>query len=348
VRNLLRSAMLFCLAVVVPGTRADADSASAAATPREFHIPLRTIILPFGDLRYSMSITIGGRKIDAMVDTGSNGLRVLARSIPSVAVAGKAGPLEAIAYGAGDVLIGPIVSVDTGLAPQVDAVIPLQVIVNYQCMHDRANCAASLLHPEEYEIGGERVDGQGFDAIIGIEMPQAGAKKRGLVNPLILLGRSWIVTLPMPGDDETGSILVNPTQEERSRFTLYPLDPRLRDQNLTLDDAVTACLKVAGYREFCAPTTMDSGAPAFAAYSDNVTRGGSFQTGTAVELDFHAPRGTSDAFRFTVEDYPAKHVMALPLPKGEPAHIESGILPYQYFSVLYDMDANAIGLAPRK
>ncbi|HTH97117.1 MAG TPA: hypothetical protein VL574_06835 [Stellaceae bacterium] len=347
------AALLVMVGLAMAGPALAGQSAAPSKAPppgtgQRFEIPIRTIILPYGDLRYSIPIIIGGTTVNAMLDTGSPGLRILARALPAAAITGKSGPVQTVAYGAGDVLAGPVVRFDAKFGPATPVTtIPAQIVIAYQCTASHPNCPASLLHPEEYKIGGERVDGFGYDAIIGVEMPQPGAHPQPVPNPLTVFARRWIVTLPMPDDDTSGKIIVNPSTEELRGFTLYPLDPKLKDTYNTLDDAIMACLKVGNLQQFCAPTTLDSGAPAFMAYSDNVVRPGFFQDASPVELTFVNPHGVPDSFRFAASPYPASRVLILPLPQGQPNHIAAGLLPFQYYSVLYDMDDNAIGLRPR-
>jgi hypothetical protein len=340
-----KAIVLFCwvLACLHPASAATAP----APALRRIEVPVRLVLLPDAIPRYAVSLTIGGQKIDALLDTGSRALLVLARDLPP-RLDTVAAPLQRLGYGAGDVLTGPVIGMRVYLGDDtVGALTAVQVISSIGCSDDQPNCAANLRYPEQYEIGGDRIEGAGFDAIMGVEMPQPGGKLGGATNVLARLGRSWILTVPLD-DSQPGSLIINPTPAEKQKFTYFPFDPRLRDRvGLLMSNSVTACLTIEGYAPFCGLTSLDSGGPAFTVYSPTVTTAGTFPTDTPASLVFRNPQGATETLNFVVQADQPEHVMVRPVPAGQLPHIEAGILTYQSFAVLYDMDRNAMGLAPR-
>lgn len=190
----------------------------AAGTASRVVIPVSSVRLSDGAIRYAVPVSIGGSApINAMLDTGSFGLRLLQGAVPPSDYA-DTGIQRVFAFGGGVALRGTLAEAPVAIgSASTGAPIYFQVVHSVGCIARRPQCPAARLSGADFRIGGDGLAGQGFDAILGLSLwrpPVALAA----INPLYFIGdRSWILILPMPGQSQ-GELIVNPTAEERSGF----------------------------------------------------------------------------------------------------------------------------------
>ena len=82
-------------------------------------------------------------------------------------------------------------------------------------------------------------------------------------HPLIAVGaRRWIIELPRPGDGAPGRLILNPSDQEVSGFTMLRLVGGFREQDGGgLYDSVYGCLRNEATRgQVCGPVALDTGA----------------------------------------------------------------------------------------
>lgn len=259
---LLASALLFGLL---------ACGSDAAGTGRRVEVPISERRLSDGNIRYSVPVRIGnGAPIEAMLDTGSFGLRVMADAVsPS-----QYKPTEYFRryrFGSGVVLEGILARavVQVGEAKTPDPVV-IQVVQSVSCAAMRPDCPAARLSPADYRIGGDGLPREGFQAILGLSMRVPDVPSPAL-NPLDFVGeRKWIVELPLPGSGIPGKLIVNPNTKEVAGYRLYPValtppwegseggetDGRMRET------VISGCIGApsAATARDCAPMKMDTGA----------------------------------------------------------------------------------------
>lgn len=307
--------------------------AIAAAGPIRSEVPVREVLLSDGARRYAVTLTVAGHRIDAGLDTGSVGLRVL----PDAAAGAKpTGSSRIYSYGAGTELEGPdakaVVTIGDLTAP-----ITIQAVRAVGCTRARPNCYASKLSPAQFGIQGDGLPGEGFRAILG-----TGLARADLPNPLAALGaRRWIVELPRPGEAGTGRLILNPPDQEVADFV--PL-PRADDRR---NDWLRGCLSRTGDpSQICAPTLIDSGAPGIQVVNHS---GRAWPDGTAGRLTFQiagAGPGAAVDFKSGMRKQ-ASHLMFVQDERVPGARIRSGLIAYFAYSVLYDADRDSIAVRAR-
>jgi hypothetical protein len=314
----------------------------ADAAPR-IEVPIHQTRLAGGALRYSVPITIGTTIVEAMLDSGSSGVRVLPGAVADTDVALTA-RADDYSFTSGVSLSGQLAEARItigGLA--TDLAVPVQMVSAKQC-HDERRCrAAGALAMTHYGIGGDGVPDAGFKVMLGVNMADAPA-----VNPLTRIGdRAWIIILPRPGEAEPGKLILNPTPEERAGYGLKPVDPQFRAARGNFHDAIPGCLARDDRAKVCGPTVLDTGAPGIQVSLGANDRALGWKPGEAALLVFQGPAGKPVAGRFVVGSGPGARITETPGDGHPRTRIAAGILPFYAFTVLYDDKAGKIGLKPR-
>jgi hypothetical protein len=226
-------------------------------------VPIRQIKISDGVIRYSVPISVsGGAPIDAELDTGSFGLRVLERAMTPSQYS-STGIHRQIAFGSGARLSGVIATAVVGVGEAMTpSPIPFQVVQAVDCVETKPKCPASKVKFEDYGIAGDGFPHEGFDAILGISM-RFPLAPMGAINPLAAIGsRSWIVILPRPGDDAPGQLIINPNESDTAGFKLYQMEhqpnPRGSTEEIGWQDTkIPVCPDPS--KQGCPATRFDSG-----------------------------------------------------------------------------------------
>lgn len=305
---------------------------SAQPAPRA-ELPIRAVVLPDGVRRYSVRLAIDGQPVEAQLDTGSTGLRVLKGGL-SGAAATAGGASVRYSYGSGVELAGTRLSAAVEFAGLTAGPVPIERVDEVRCVERKPDCPAATLPATDYRIGGNGIAGQGFLAIIG-----TGLHADTVPNPLVALGiRRWIVDLPRDGEPQ-GRLVLNPDDGEVARFRQFGV---LGDSN-----QVVACLvRTDRPKRICGPAMIDTGAS-----------GLRVQGGRPEEM---WPRGTpavialgsgNDTVSFPVtigRRDQASGMFAFPRRAGgDRTTLNLGLAPFFRWSVLFDADARRIGVAER-
>ena len=315
-------------------------------------VPVHQTVLPDGDPRYSVAVTVGdGPPIEAALDTGSFGLRVLAAAL-------SPGQYEATdtrrryPFGGGARFDGVLARATVGVGPvRTDAPVLFQRIDRVDCVEDKPDCPASRVGPEDYRIAGDGYPGQGFSAILGLSLRRASGGAEGAPNPLSVAGdRSWILVLPRPGSAEPGHLIIDPDARDRQGFILLKLDPQpgtAGDGPPGWADAALPGCFVGGVRgeRHCGRTLLDTGAPGLSVASTETVGPKPWGAGRSATLEIGGVGGPV-SIPFTSGTGPATRVTLHP-PRGQGPAISAGTLPYLSYSVLYDAQAGTIGFKPR-
>jgi hypothetical protein len=337
-RSLAASCLLAALPAL-PGPAVAQPAAAATAAPRG-EVAVREVILTDQTRRYSVPIKVGSVAIEAGLDTGSTGLRVLP-GVLGAADAKESSRSESYSYGAGAQLDG--VAGDAVLSiGGVSGASSLELVREVGCSNIKSNCAAGRVSIAQYGIQGDGLPDQGFKAILGTNM----ASTR-IANPFIAMGvRRWIVELPRPGEHAPGRIVLNPTDAEVEGFTLFKLDSGLSGG---MHDALSGCLiNGVSKAKVCGPVTLDSGAPGI--HVQNAGLGhASWQDGAPATLAFYDAGGRPlAAVALSVgQRSQASHVEFSENPRRRGVAILSGLTVYFAYSVLYDAEHQAVGLKAR-
>ena len=227
-----------------------------AQAPVRSEAPIRQLKLSNGALRYAVPVTVGKTTLMVSLDTGSTGLRIL----PAVLKPGDAGPdgaPEVYGYASGSRYEGVAAqaSVEIGGARGTG---PVHLIRSIGCFAYLPRCPASRTTLALYGIASDGLPGEGFKAILGIDMAPGRVG-----NPLRFLGaRRWIVELPRPGEGD-GRLILNPTEAEIAGYAMTPLAaPYAHERGGGLHDATPGCLiNAQSHARACGVVLMDTGAP---------------------------------------------------------------------------------------
>ena len=309
-------------------------SSAAHAGDGSFDVPITQSRIRDGALRYGVWVKVGDRTVEAMLDTGSTGLRVL----PSVLPGDPVGVPTQTAFGSGSLLRGvkmrlPIaIGAKSGLAT-------VEVVEDVDCVKEKPSCDVERLDHESYRIGGDGFSSEGYSAILGIGLPFRGTD---VGNPLTALGvKSWIVDLPRPFAFADGHLILDPDASARDGFAVL-------DRNGFADG--DGCIKSAALTEpKCGSVLFDTGGPAVLVAFDGVTAASLWEKGTTGAFSFKSGDKTLD-LDFRAGETGGLLAVGLlpPEPKDPPGpFIQVGVEPYFTYDMLYDAAAHSIGLRKR-
>jgi hypothetical protein len=240
-----------------------APSSRAAQTTPRVEAPISQRRLSDGVIRYSVPVRVdGGRAIEAMLDTGSFGLRVMLGAVAPQ----RYQPMPVVRryhFASGVVLEGMLAKADVAVGDaKTGAPVVIQIVQSVRCAALKPNCPAAWLDAADYRIGGDGLRREGFTAILGLSM-RAPPMSSPALNPLDFIGdRRWIIVLPRPGDDAPGKLIINPDPHDLAGFQTFPVSlqdaasggPALRESEMP------GCLDArAPNQDACPPIPMDSG-----------------------------------------------------------------------------------------
>ncbi len=322
---------------------------AGAAGQGRVDIPIRQTTIGDGTIRYSVPVSIGGGPpMDAMLDTGSFGLRVLATALRPDQYT-STGTERRFPYGSGVVLRGPIATASVAVGDaSTPAPIGIQVVTSVGCASERPKCPASKIPASQYGIGGDGLAGEGFKAILGVSLRRAPSTT-GANNPLAdIVDSSWIIDLPRPGEVAPGKLVLDPASDEAAGFTPFQLQPQpgeTGDGAGWQDARVPGCLQLGEAKPVCAPTLLDSGAPGVVIMVEDASRSASIEGDVPASLSFSEGATRITAVFKTGSDPATTIKRARPLQFGP--RIMAGSVPFYTLSVLYDAKHGIIALKNR-
>lgn len=322
------SRSLFAILLFAGPTPATAQAAGDRA-----EVPIRAVVLPDGVRRYSVRLTIDGQPVEAQLDTGSTGLRVLKTGLTGPAASAR-GTGVSYFYGSGVQLVGKKVPAAVGLAGLPAMPVPIERVETVGCTERKPECPAASLSVTDYRIGGNGIAGQGFVAIIG-----TGLHGDSVPNPLVALGvRRWIVDLPREGEAE-GRLVLNPRTDEVARYRQFAV---LGDSN-----QLSACLvRTDTAKRICGPAMVDTGASGLRVQGGKADEMWPRGTPAAIAL---GDAGGTVSFPVTIgRRDQASGMFAYPRRAGsDTTTLNLGLAPFLHWSVLFDADARRIGVVDR-
>jgi hypothetical protein len=315
--------------------------ASGAALAQErSEVPITGVVLSDGAPRFTIPIMVGGAKIDAGLDSGSTGLRIMP-GVLDPADAAETGMQVKYGYGSGVELSGPLADATVAIGA-LSKSIKVQNVHTIGCMAAMPSCPASRIDAKDYGVQGDGLKGEGFKAIIGVNMAEASAP-----NPLKAIGvRRWIMELPTYGSSKPGRLIFNPTDRDMAGFIRFHTDPAFTHVSRASHDAFPACLvNLATKEKVCAPTYLDCGAPGIQAIN---LKGGPWRSAVSAMLMFMDNGKPATAATFTTDQRRLASHVTFPHQAGvQIPQIAAGVTPYYAYSVLYDPGAGIVGLKPR-
>ena len=306
------------------------------ATPPYLDLPIHQTVNRSGALRYAVWVTIGERRIEALLDTGSTGLRVLAPVMPNPPASstwtdqGFGGTLRM----KGRVVPAPIeIGSMTGKAL-------VQVVDEVACANGRRDCGIFPVDADSFRIGGDAFPHQGYSAILGIGLPFT---RTDLANPLESVGvKRWIIDLPRPNDLAPGHLILDPGTTESEGFSILP-----RSGNADAD----GCLEGSFLTEKkCGTVLFDTGAPAISLTYDGLKAPLAFkhrEEGT-LTLSLGNEKAVRLAFQAGESGGLCELTLTPPLSSNHSdPFIVAGVSPFFTFDMLYDAAAHTVALRQR-
>ena len=330
-------------------TEASVQSASreqqlSTQIPRA-EVPIHETVLSDGTPRYSIPIRIGNSiPIEAMLDTGSTGLRILPGAVSPMSYA-ITSRVNNYGYGSGVKVTGLIANASVSIGGTVtNAPIPIQVIQTVGCFESKPQCPASRIGQADYGLGGDGLANEGFKAIIGIGMPLRGANY-DVVNPLLYLGhQSWVVILPLD-QSTSGRLIINPDAEDLDGFTV--LSDLIAMPGFQQEGIYTCLSDQNSGNTVCGPAVLDTGAPRVTV-NTAFYKPRAWTEGMRGSIAFGETKAMSFKMDFTVNRMtPGYGVIVEPPILPGSTIISAGVLPFLSFAVLYDARDNTMGLRPR-
>jgi hypothetical protein len=322
----------------------------AAAAAERIEVPIRqTRVLP-RLIHYSIPVSIaGGAPIEAMLDSGSTGLRLLPPAMPAQGLE-ETDTRTIYSYGIGLKITGKVWEgeVSVGGAETAGA-IRIHAISAIGCVPSKPKCPGAKTTIDRFLLGGRGDPEHGYQAIIGV-----GLAPNAVVNPLAAIGDGvWIITLPKPDTGKPGKLILNPTAEERAGFTMFQLERK--DLNTPFgqmrgwDAHIPGCLANANTkRSFCAPSLLDSGAPGMLAHSNKKSETDGWNSGAPALFAFVTNGKVIGSDGFLINMQPGSGFNVSERDEGPlERELKMGTLPYFSFDVLYDSKAGMIGLKKR-
>ncbi len=316
-------------------------AASVPAASGRNEIPIREVVLSNGDRRYSLPIRVGGTAIEAGLDSGSSGLRIL----PGTLSDGDARPLSErldYSFGSGAELKGNKAGATLAIGAATGTV-SFQAITEVGCAADRPRCAAGSIPIARYGIQGDGLPGEGFKALLGTNMAPVS-----ITQPLVAIGASrWIIDLPRPGESAPGRLLLDPDAADQAGFVLIPLAAPAAHPDSGLHDAINGCIVERATKvRFCGLMLFDTGAPGIRVVGrDAPTR--PWADGSDADLVFADARGhpvAAEALQIGLRSHASRLTFER---RDGPTQIFVGLTPYFAFTVLYDAQHAGLGLRPR-
>ena len=316
--------------------------AGAAQAQARSEVQIREVVLSDGERRYTIPITVGGTAIDAGLDTGSTGLRILPNTL-AASDATDDGGSDHYSYGAGTEFRGEIGKGQLAIGG-LTASISMQLIHTVDCVSSNPRCPASRVPIEKFGIQGSGLPGEGFRAIIGINMAEAD-----VASPLSAIGaKRWIVELPRPGSGLPGKLVLNPTDGEVKDYARLSILTAFAGMKGGFHDAVEGCLINVGTKEkSCGALLMDTGAPGIRLANGTLGRK-PWDNGTAAALALYDSGHVKAVEYLTIGlRSHASHLDFASESQIQGVAIYGGLSPYFAFDVLYDPVARQLGVKPR-
>jgi hypothetical protein len=190
-----------------------------------------------------ITLLINGKAVDALIDTGSNGLVLLASALDDPQALPKGNRVYYI-YSSGDRFDGRLSRVSVQFSPDVTATIPAALMTSVVCIPTHPHCESEGVDFAHYRVVGPN----GFGAVLGI-----GIGIRPLGNPFVDAGiKRWIVDIP------NNRIVLNPDDRDLDGFVFHHRVAGAEHLKAWFENAIPGCL-VADAKRICGPTLLDTG-----------------------------------------------------------------------------------------
>ena len=298
---------------------------------------IREVRLSDGVYRYGVPLTIGSTEVLAGLDTGAAGLRIMPDALDLKQVKAGTQP-EFYNFGSGTRLDGVAARAPLrvgGLSSEAS----LHLVQKAGCVARQPQCPGNL--GLGYGFLGDGLPKEGFRVLLGGNMGRTT-----IDHPLIAVGaRRWIIELPRPGDGAPGRLILNPSDQEVSGFTMLRLVGGFREQDGGgLYDSVYGCLRNEATRgQVCGPVALDTGAFSVRVLNASLP---AWAEGAPMTLQLMGDQRTPAVTVHMAAGKLAQSVVYGTAPvRGQV--IQPGTAPYYAYAVLYDPVRRMLGFKAR-
>jgi hypothetical protein len=297
-------------------------------------IPIKQNIFDDGLIRYFVSIRLGSVTMDAMLDTGSTGLRVLSGALGKEDFETDGQPVRGH-FSSGICLNGQRARGGLGIGSKV------KDTVEFQCVQALSLAPWAKVDKAVQDMSrfrfGTRKRGGGFAALFGINAQD----RDGTPNPLVACGiRRWVVTLPLPDRPEPGQLILNPTDADLGGFTTF--SETFSTRGTTLPGALTNRLTNERHDGV---VRLDSGAPGV--FVASATPHPAWPSRTKAAIVLNKEPGQEIVLPFTVQSRGANTLRSEQDGRLNTTRITSS-LPLLFLSMACDAAAGTLGLKRRR
>jgi hypothetical protein len=326
-------------------------------------VPLTIAYQTPQQVAFVLPITFGDTQVDAILDTGSSGVRILPGVLAPTDIVSTSDVTVVETYATGVQYIGHVATARVTLgAVTSPAAIPVMLIDTVQCATGHPNCPAAGYTAETYEMKPDAA-GHGYKVIVGTGMhSHPGANAVG--NPIAQLPGhpSYVVRIPGGFGATTGVVEIGPDPSELSELASLQLPALadgapLADGTPAWDDwSIPTCVvdDTSG-QSWCMPGLFDTGCGPTLVYLDELMSAHSLPAGDSVTVTASngtgpdaVPIGTYD---FTVGSPPRLGLDEVTLVTGTTGfttEINVGTAIFFRSDVYFDHYGGTIGLLARR
>ncbi len=294
--------------------------------------PIHQTVLARGSRHYGVPIRVGKTEIEAILDSGTLGLRV----VPGVLSADDARSTNR----PDRVNVGP---------GQIDGSVGLaKVAIGETSRPITMQLIAEGARYAELDLTNDPRPSSGYKALLGTSIR---GFDNGIAQPLVALGaRRWLVDLPRV-DAPTGRLVLNPTSAETAGFASVPIQRQFGPTG-SLHDPLTGCIVNGTTSErVCGVVLMNVQAPRGITVSSQAGVGTLWAPTTPLVLELAgADRRVHVSVPLTVNSGTGTDRTGVRFqrnPQGLPVVIATGSSLYEAFSILADVEHDTIGFKPR-
>jgi hypothetical protein len=304
-----------------------------------------------GTMRFSIPIQIGdSAPIDAFLDTGSSGLRILEGAVPDSAFTCGTSTEITYSYHSGLRLDGVVAYANVTFGSATTPVpIPTMLVQKVGCTAAMPDCGAQGKSVDDFTLFGP------YKAILGIGMRNA-ASAGGVGNPIAQLAGSpsYLVKAPSYGGTE-GAVVIAPSPSEIAGFKTAQLPSYdgapLQNGVPTWDDrfGLPACVDDATSGvDYCVPAELDSGNPPvyieWPGQPDTVV----LPAGESLHVTVGAAGDPLGQFGLTVGNVPTPGIDEVVVePASGAGFMNLGTALFFRYDALFDQAHGIVGLAAR-
>jgi hypothetical protein len=260
------------------------------STSARVAVPISAHRSSFGYMYMTVPVTIGSTTIEAILDTGSPGLRVLPGALQAYDYTQRETPSE-ITYSSGERVVGRVATgvVKVGAASTgvgIDFTLADEVV----CDVSKPTCGAQGADAQTYGFLQERSDGAtGYKAILGVSLRGPIGHpfgSDGVFSPLAQMGRSsFVVQITHERGVGTGWLIINPDARDDGGWVRFDLKRQSAALALGVstwyDQSLYGCLiDQSNQRQQCSPLMLDTGSPSMTLFSKNIRGDGVAPAGT--------------------------------------------------------------------